>query len=35
LADEKVQPKDLWAAAKHEVAGQPGILVFDDVVIEW
>jgi hypothetical protein len=34
LADEKVQPKDLWFAAKHEVARGPGILVFDDVVID-
>jgi len=34
LADERVQPKDLWAAAKHEVASSPGILVFDDVVID-
>lgn len=34
LAAEKVQPKDLWAAAKHEVAGSSGILVFDDVVID-
>jgi putative transposase len=34
LSDEKVQPKDLWTAARHEVAGKPGILVFDDVVID-
>ena len=32
--DSKVQPKDLWSAAKHEVARGPGILVFDDVVID-
>jgi len=34
LADGKVRPKDLWAAAKKEVHGSPGILVFDDVVID-
>lgn len=34
LADGRVQPKDLWAQAKTEVAGKPGILVFDDVVID-
>jgi hypothetical protein len=34
LADEKVQPKDLWQAAKPEVVSTPGILVFDDVVID-
>ena len=34
LSDERVQPKDLWAVAKKEVAGKPGILVFDDVVID-
>ena len=34
LAAEKVQPKDLWAAAKKEVHGSSGILVFDDVVID-
>lgn len=34
LAAEKVQPKDLWAAAKKEVYGSSGILVFDDVVID-
>lgn len=34
LADEKVQPKDLWQSAKTEVVSKPGILVFDDVVID-
>jgi len=34
LTAEKVQPKDLWAAARKEVNGTPGILVFDDVVID-
>lgn len=34
LTDEKVQPKDLWQAAGKEVVGTPGILVFDDVVID-
>jgi Transposase DDE domain len=34
LVTEKVQPKDLWQAAKQEVHGTPGILVFDDVVID-
>ena len=34
LAVEKVQPKDLWKAAKKEVHGTSGILVFDDVVID-
>jgi hypothetical protein len=34
LADEHVQPKDLWTKAKTEVADKPGILVFDDVVID-
>lgn len=34
LADEHIRPKDLWAKAKTEVADKPGILVFDDVVID-
>ena len=34
LAVGKVQPKDLWDAAKKEVHGTSGILVFDDVVID-
>lgn len=34
LAAEKVQPKDLWLAAKQEVCGTRGMLVFDDVVID-
>lgn len=34
LADEKVQPKDLWSAAKKEVGSSSGILAFDDVVID-
>lgn len=34
LVAERVQPKDLWAAAKKEVYATPGILVFDDVVID-
>jgi len=34
LADSKVQPKDLWLAAKKAVRSTAGILVFDDVVID-
>lgn len=34
LTEEKVQPKDLWNVASREMAGKPGILVFDDVVID-
>lgn len=34
LAAEKVQPKDLWLLAAKEVRAAPGILVFDDVVID-
>jgi hypothetical protein len=34
LATEKVQPKDLWLCAAKEVHATPGILVFDDVVID-
>jgi Transposase DDE domain len=38
LVTERVQPKDLWIAAKKELfqsgCHQPGILVFDDVVID-
>lgn len=34
LSEQHVQPKDLWAVAKTEIASQPGILVFDDVVID-
>jgi len=34
LADERIQPKDIWAIAKKEVTGKPGILVFDDVVVD-
>ncbi len=34
LVAERVQPKDLWLAAKKEVHAAPGILVFDDVVID-
>jgi len=34
LAGEKVRPKDLWQIAKPEVTNKPGILVFDDVVID-
>ena len=34
LAAERVRPADLWAAAKKEVHGSSGILVFDDVVID-
>jgi len=33
LANEKVQPKDLWEVAVKEVENRPGILAFDDVVI--
>lgn len=34
LSDEKVRPKDVWAAAAKEVRTSSGILVFDDVVID-
>jgi hypothetical protein len=34
LASEKIQPKDIWLAASKEVRSTPGILVFDDVVID-
>lgn len=34
LAEQQVQPKDLWQVAEKEVTGTPGILVFDDVVID-
>jgi hypothetical protein len=34
LASEKIQPKDIWNAAKKDVRSSPGILVFDDVVID-
>src|SRR5438874_13068834 len=38
LVGERVQPKDLWEVAKKELfrsgVHQPGILVFDDVVID-
>lgn len=34
LTDEHIQPKDLWAVAKKEVLNKPGVLVFDDVVID-
>lgn len=34
LADEKIQPKDIWAIAQKEVLKKPGILVFDDVVVD-
>ena len=34
LSEQRVQPKDLWAAAQKDLAGQPGVLVFDDVVID-
>ena len=34
LTDERVQPKDLWLVAKKEVLNKPGVLVFDDVVID-
>lgn len=34
LVAERVQPKDLWAAAKKEAHAASGILVFDDVVID-
>jgi len=33
LSSAKVQPKDLWEAAGKEVKSRPGILAFDDVVI--
>ena len=33
LRDAKVQPKDLWEIAAKEIANRPGVLVFDDVVI--
>lgn len=34
LTAARVQPKDLWRVARDEVVGKPGILVFDDVVID-
>jgi len=34
LASAKVQPKDLWEAARKEISGKSGILAFDDVVID-
>jgi len=34
LADEHVQPKDLWQVAKTEIVDTKGILAFDDVVID-
>lgn len=34
LTEERVQPKDLWYVAKKEVYRNPGILIFDDVVID-
>jgi len=34
LSSAKVQPKDLWEAAKKEIEGISGILAFDDVVID-
>jgi putative transposase len=34
LVTERVQPKDLWLTAKKEVHAAPGILAFDDVVID-
>jgi hypothetical protein len=34
LSNAKVQPKDLWEAARKEIAGKNGILAFDDVVID-
>ncbi len=34
LVDAKVQPKDLWAAAKKDVHTASGVLAFDDVVID-
>lgn len=34
LEHECVQPKDLWELARNEVQNKPGVLVFDDVVID-
>lgn len=34
LAEARIQPKDLWTAARKEVQNALGILVFDDVVID-
>lgn len=34
LTEQHVQPKDLWVAARKEVLDKPGVLVFDDVVID-
>ena len=34
LDDERIQPKDIWAIAQKEIRDKPGILVFDDVVID-
>lgn len=34
LSEARVQPKDIWAVARKEVAGTTGVLAFDDVVID-
>lgn len=34
LSEQHVRPADLWAAAQNEARANPGILVFDDVVID-
>ena len=34
LSHAKVQPKDLWEIACKEIENRPGILAFDDVVID-
>jgi len=34
LRESKVQPKDLWEIAAAEIGNRPGILAFDDVVID-
>lgn len=34
LSVERVQPKNLWLAARKEAYGSAGILVFNDVVID-
>jgi len=33
LSSAKVQPKDLWEVSRKEIENRPGILAFDDVVI--
>jgi hypothetical protein len=34
LSSAKVQPKDLWEVSEKEIKGKPGMMAFDDVVID-